>query len=305
MKKIEPKDIDDDLFCYYDETGELPTDWEQVTFFDEETDLAVVSVDGIYGAVNRNGETIIPIIYDYAMIRFSEGLLAVKKGNKWGYVDENHNIVIPFEYDNLQTYGSAIGAEDMFNGSFRGVADYFSDGKIFVRKNDKIGVIDKKNKIIFPFIYKDISSCNKEYLCVSHDKLKYGVVNYNNKTILPFEYDYLFTNENFLNFSEKSEINSSNIDTSFLYKVKDGKLLKHGIIDFKGKIVVPAISSIEINNFIDGKAMCFDYKKQEFFVFDTKTNEIMYAPENLQENGKDNAKVNFIRNVIGMEPISF
>ena len=64
MKKIEPKDIDDDLFCYYDETGELPTDWEQVTFFDEETDLAVVSVDGIYGAVNRNGETIIPIIYD-------------------------------------------------------------------------------------------------------------------------------------------------------------------------------------------------------------------------------------------------
>ena len=31
----------------------------------------------------------------------------------------------------------------------------------------------------------------------------------------------------------------------------------------------------------------------------------MYAPENLQENGKDNAKVNFIRNVIGMEPISF
>ena len=35
MKKIEPKDIDDDLFCYYDEIGELPTDWEQVTFFDE------------------------------------------------------------------------------------------------------------------------------------------------------------------------------------------------------------------------------------------------------------------------------
>ena len=97
----------------------------------------------------------------------------------------------------------------------------------------------------------------------------------------------------------------SNIDTSVLYKVKDGKLLKHGIIDFKGQIVVPAISSIEINNFIDGKAMCFDYRKQEFFVFDTKTKEIMYAPENLQENEEDNAKVNFIRNVMGMEPVGF
>ena len=76
---LHPKDVDDDLCMYFDSTGELPTEWEQVTFFDEETDLAVVSVDNIYGAVNRNGEAVIPIIYDAAMIRFSEGLLAVKK----------------------------------------------------------------------------------------------------------------------------------------------------------------------------------------------------------------------------------
>lgn len=34
MKKIKSqnylsKDIDDDLFCYYEETGELPTDWDK------------------------------------------------------------------------------------------------------------------------------------------------------------------------------------------------------------------------------------------------------------------------------------
>ena len=306
MRKIEPKDIDDDLFMHFDTTGEHPTDWEEVTFFDEVTDLAVVSIDGIYGAVNRNGEAVIPIIYDYAMVRFSEGLLAVKKENKWGYVDENHNVIIPFEYDNLNTYGSAIGSEFMFNGSFRGVADYFSDGKIFARKNDKIGLVDKENTIVFPFVYKDISSYNENYLCVSHDKLKYGVVDFQNKTILPFIYDFLNTNGDFLNFAEKSEIDGSNIDTAVnFYKVKNGKLLMHGIMDFNGNIVVPAISSAEINNFIDGKAMCYDYEKEEFFIFDSNTKEIIYAPEDLQENENETVKVDFIRNLMGMEPVNF
>ncbi len=41
--------------------------------------------------------------------------------------------------------------------------------------------------------------------------------------------------------------------------------------------------------------MCFDYRKQEFFVFDTKTKKIITLQE-LQM--KDNAKVNFIRNLM-------
>ena len=85
MKKIEPKDVDDDLLCYFDQHNELPTEWQQVAFFDEETNLAIVSIDRVFGAVNEKGETIIPLIYDYTMSRFSDGLLAVKKNNKWGY----------------------------------------------------------------------------------------------------------------------------------------------------------------------------------------------------------------------------
>lgn len=67
LQSLHPKDIDDGLFMYFEEHGKYPTEWEQVTYFDEETDLAVVSVNGIHGAVNRNGETVIPIIYDDAM----------------------------------------------------------------------------------------------------------------------------------------------------------------------------------------------------------------------------------------------
>lgn len=306
MRKIEPKDIDDHLFMHFENTGEYPTDWEEVTFFDEETDLAVVSVDGIYGAVNKKGEAIIPIIYDYAMFRFTEGLLAVKINNKWGYVDANHKVVIPFEYDNISDYRFEDGKFWMKNNSVLGTTDYFRGNHVFVCKDGKVGIINKQNEIVFPLIYQEISSYNEKYLCVSPDKLKYGVVDFNNNTILSFEYDFLYTNGVFLNFAEISNIDGSNIDTSVnFYKVKDGKLLLHGIMDFKGNIIVPAISSTEINNFIDGKAMCFDYEKQEFFIFDSNRNEIIYAPEDLQENENETTNVDFIRNLMGMEPVYY
>lgn len=306
MKVIEPKDIDDDLFTYFDNTGKYPTDWEQVAFFDEETNLAVVSVDGVYGAVNKNGETVIPLIYDYAMIRFSEGLLAVKKNNKWGYVDSTHEIVIPFEYDNIADYKLENGEYRMKNYSILGIADDFRGNTVFICKNHKLGIINTQNEIVFPFIYNDIASSNDRYLCVSYDKQKYGLVDFENNLILPFIYDLLNVNGNYLNFGELSETTIENYDSGVNFIiVKENKLVKHGIIDFTGKIIVPAISSAEIRNFIDKKAMCYDYEKQEFFIYDTNTNEITFAPEDLQENESGTRKVNYIREKMGMEPVVY
>lgn len=310
MKKINPKDIDDDLFMYFEQHGEYPTEWEQVTFFDDETDLAVVSVNGIYGVVNRNGEVVIPIIYDDAMGHFSDGLLAVKKGQKWGYVDAHHNIVIPFEYDNLYTYGSAVDAIFIYNGSPKGTADYFRNGTVLVRKNDKISIIDKQNKTVFPFIYKSINSTNCKYLCVSHDEQKYGLVDYKNTIILSFVYDNLTTiynNENYFCFSEKADEQIENYDRENceLLTFKNNLLLKFGIIDNEGNIIVPAISYMDIRNFIDGKAMCFDYHKDEFFVYDSNKKESIYAPEDLQEDETETVRVNYIRNLMGMEPVFY
>ena len=306
MKTLQPKDIDDDLRCYYESTGELPTEWEQVTFFDEVTDLAVVSVDGIYGAVNRDGEAVIPLIYHCAML-FSEGLLAVKKNDKWGYVDKNHNIVIPFEYENLRTYGSAIGAEFLFNGSFRGTVGYFRNGETIARKNGNMGFINTKNEIIFPFLYKEINSATDDYLCVSHDKLKYGLVNFKNEIILPFVYDRLSItyNDDYVSFGEKSDEVIENYDkeNQQLLDFQDDKLLKFGILNLKGEIIVPTVSYSEIKIVNNGKAMCFDYHKDECFVYDFVTKEIIYAPDDLVEDETEKVRVNFIRNLVGIESI--
>lgn len=305
---IQPKDVDDDLVCYYDETGELPTEWEQVTFFDEETDLAVVSVDGIYGAVNRNGETVIPLIYHCAMY-FSEGLLAVKKNDKWGYVNKNHNIVIPFEYENLRTFGSAIDAEFLFNGSFRGTAGYFRNGETIARKNGNMGFINTKNEIVFPFLYKEINSATDDYLCVSHDKLKYGIVNFKNEIILPFIYDHLSItdNDDYVCFGKQTDEIIANYDreNGQLLVFQDDKLLKFGIINLKGEIIIPAVSYSEIKIINNGKAMCFDYYKDECFVYDSVTKEIIYAPDYLLEDETECVRINFIRNLVGIGSVPF
>ncbi len=51
--------------------------------------------------------------------------------------------------------------------------------------------------------------------------------------------------------------------------------------------------------------MCYDYEKQEFFIYDTNTNEITFAPEDLQENKSGTRKVNYIREKMGMEPVVY
>ena len=57
--------------------------------------------------------------YEEALL-FSEGLAAVKKNGKWGYIDETGKVVIPFQYDQAYTFnegkavvGTLSNVEDM------------------------------------------------------------------------------------------------------------------------------------------------------------------------------------------------
>ena len=306
MKKIEPKDVDDDLLCYFDQHNELPTEWQQVAFFDEETNLAIVSIDRVFGAVNEKGETIIPLIYDYAMSRFSDGLLAVKKNNKWGYVDCNHQIVIPFEYDNVIDYYLKTGDFYIEADSTLGNTGYFENNKVIVKKNGKMGMIDKQNQIIIPFEYEKIGSFSDQYLVVSTDNISFGVIDYSNKVVLPYIYDDLKTifENQFVCFGVKTNEKIENYDRERdLLSFKDDCLLKYGIIDIDGNVVIPTIGYMPINNFRDRKAMCYDYHKDEFFVYDAQTEEHIYAPSDMEE--KENSRVNYIRKLVGLEPIDF
>ena len=75
-----------------------------------------------YGAIDTNGNTVIPFIYD--LINYpKEGLMCAKKDDHYGFLDSVGNVIIPFKYK---------------------YAYNFEEGIAFVEWKGKKGFINKK-----------------------------------------------------------------------------------------------------------------------------------------------------------------
>lgn len=135
-----------------------------------------------WGYINKLKEEVIPLKYQFAG-PFSDGLAAVKFNDKWGAIDREGNIVIPFKYD-------GIG----------GNLSNFKNGMVIVRIGGfggKYGLIDKKSNIIIPITYGSISYFS-EGLAVASLTLngKKGFIDINNRVIIPFKYDIAWSFKN-------------------------------------------------------------------------------------------------------------
>ena len=88
-----------------------------------------------YGFIDREGRVAIPFAYD-SVLGFSEGLSAVEKAGKWGYIDTQGNLVIPFDFD---------------------FADFFALGLAPVRSGSDSGFIDTRGKYVFHLPFESSS----------------------------------------------------------------------------------------------------------------------------------------------------
>ena len=95
--------------------------------------MAAVKLNGKWGFIDKQGNTVIPCKYDGAE-SFSEGLAAVKLNGKWGFIDKQGNMVLPFKYD---------------------IAESFSESLAWVKLNDKYGLINKQGNTVIPCKYDD------------------------------------------------------------------------------------------------------------------------------------------------------
>lgn len=57
---------------------------------------------GHWGFTSSDGHMVIEPIYEKAF-SFSDGLAAVKFNGKWGFIDKNEKIIVPFEYDEFES----------------------------------------------------------------------------------------------------------------------------------------------------------------------------------------------------------
>ena len=167
------------------------------------------------GYINEAGRLVIPVehqaplfygvIIDYR--DFKEGLVAVYKNGKYGYMNKTGKMVIPYTY---KTAGD------------------FSDGRVVVSKNDKYGVIDKTGKTIVPFkfnwlddYYEGLARYNTSMQ--GDDEGKIGFVDKSGNIAIPAKWDEA------MEFSEG------------LAAVKVGGYNngKWGVIDKTGKVIIP------------------------------------------------------------------
>lgn len=134
-----------------------------------------------FNFIDNDGNIVTEAGYDDIVYSsLSKDLFTVKKGNKWGFVNNELETVIPFEFDRARA---------------------FSDGLVAVAKNNKYGFVNKQGQIVIPYLYDMVDMDIKEDQSVAapyrflleraivrKDGL-WGVINKQNEIVLPFEYD--------------------------------------------------------------------------------------------------------------------
>ncbi len=145
--------------------------------------LTVYAQSGKRGYINVNtGHIIIDAEannYRKAWV-FSEGLAAVMKDGKIGFINAQNELVIPFQFD----YSDKCR---MWNFGY-----LFHDGYcIMTNKDGDFGLIDKSGKWVVEPSYDEIwTPHNSGYRVIIKDR-KYGVLNSDCTVVYPAEYGYI------------------------------------------------------------------------------------------------------------------
>ena len=169
---------------YNKQTGEYTT--EKINWVSEapETDsLAVYALPGKRGYININtGRIIIDAEandYRKAWV-FSDGLAAVMKDGKIGFINEQNDVVIPFLFD----YTDKCRMYDfgyVFHNSYCAMTD--ADGNL--------GLIDKNGNWVVEPEYDEIWAPHKSSYRVIVKDSKHGVLDSTGTIVYPAEYGYI------------------------------------------------------------------------------------------------------------------
>lgn len=146
---------------------------------------------------------------------YKDGLVAVLKDGKWGYIDTSGRIIVPLQYES---------------------PSQFTHGYVDVKQNGKVGLIDKTGKVIVPLQYDYIGNYHNGLFSVRNLQEKYGFIDSSGKVIIPFEYDAV-------------DIGWFNNGVA---SVRKGN--KNGAIDVNNKIVIPFEYQV-LNDFSKGVSL--------------------------------------------------
>lgn len=235
--------------------------------------LAAIRKDNKWGYLDKEGKLVISYTFDEAN-DFCEGYAILQKGDKWGFIDKTGKEVIPCVYDMVED---------------------FHEGLALVMKDGKYGYIDKTNKQVIPRKY-DAGKNFSEGLAAVLKGDKWGYIDKKGKEVISCVYEraeafheglalvskdekYAFINkdgEGVLALGDKYIEVRGFHDGLALVESENGESLRYGFIDKKGKVVIPEIYYSyrgDYGEFHDGYAIV--YKDGEGFGAIDKTNKVI------------------------------
>lgn len=129
----------------------------------------LAALNGKWGVINRNNEIIVPFKYDSkeSIGKFTNGYAAVKVNERWGYVDLKGLEVIEPQYDNVGEY----------------VLGFFE-----VKLRGKWGLVNSKNEQVVSLIYDKIEHIKDRYWAAKKG-LHWGIIDISNSVVCSFIYD--------------------------------------------------------------------------------------------------------------------
>lgn len=258
----------------------------------------VKGLTGLSGVIDGEGKILIPLIYQ-EIERF-EGLnkTVVKNNGKYGLIDSKNKIVLPIENEYVSSY---------------------KDEKYYIiKKNEKVGIVDYNFRILFDFIYQDISPCTYDHDNRFIVKLKdeYGVIDRSGKVIIPFEYSEM---SNWVEYGPGSNYHFVTKNEKFGLITKEGKIVipplyeslyyynnqnivlsknkKYGVVTIQNRLVIPfdydMVCSLSnypnkiVNEF-------YVQKKERFFVVNNK-NEVVRNKISAMEKEMIDMEMKFLK----------
>ncbi len=169
----------------------------------------IQDLNGKYGAINTKGELVIPVMYDEFRDFRSNNNAIVKHKGKFGLVDLNNKITYPIDNEEIEQ-------------NSRDLAFYI------IKKNGKVGIINKELKTMINFDYQDLQPCFYDQInkFIAKQNGLYGVIDRLGGIIIPFQYTEM---SNWVEYGPGS---------NFHFVTKDKK---QGLITKEGKTVIPVI----------------------------------------------------------------
>ena len=286
----------DNKWRVYDkQTGEYTTDkinW--LSEVPENDSLAVYALPNKRGYINVNtGRIIIDAEannYRKAWV-FSEGLAAVMKDGKIGFINDQNDVVIPFQFDytdkcRMYDFGYVfhngycamtdadgnLGLIDK-NGNWVVEPEYdeiwapHKSGYRVIVKDGKHGVLDSTGTIVYPAEYGYISIIPDGFVLTKGGKQ--WQVDFEGNIVQPFMFDNTYYLNYPIGYNECGEI-----QYAFADFVKYEVMNSYGIMNrITGEPITPAIYS-DINMLSKDLFEVQEYDSYDWYLLDTKGNVV-------------------------------